>query len=374
MAPSLVDLHDAAPPRSAARARSGRPPRPRPARPRHQRGRARRQVPGRHAPASSPGSGSTRAQPTPAPTSAAVDHDRHPARPRSPSPARRGQRLAGGDLRSPVAVTANTTYVASYFTPDAGTPSNSGYFARAGDDPRPADRAAQRHRRRQRRLPLRLDRQRLPEPAPSRSENYWVDVVFDTRVDRHHAADGRPAASRRRARPACRPRRPAAGDLQRVGHRRPPSRWCCAARRPVVAGTHAYDAGTRTATFDAERRPRLLDVVHRGGQRRPGRGRQHHGAGRRGPSRPCRAPAARRRRRAGRADRGRHQHRQPVVVLPLARSCAPRASTSSPTSTGLDAHAATLAPYDVVVLGRRGAHRRPRSTRPHRPGSTAAAT
>ena len=62
---------------------------------------------------------------------------------------------------APVPVTANTTYVASYYAPVGRYAEQQQLLRRRGHHPRPADRAAERDRRRQRRLPVR--RQRLPE-------------------------------------------------------------------------------------------------------------------------------------------------------------------------------------------------------------------
>ena len=85
----------------------------------------------------------------------------------------------------------------------AATPVDDGYFAPAGVDNAPLHALRERRRRRQRRLPLRHRRQ-LPDQT-YRSENYWVDVVFDTPAARRHdAADGR-RPSRRPARPGSAP-------------------------------------------------------------------------------------------------------------------------------------------------------------------------
>ena len=87
------------------------------------------------------------------------------------------QRLTFG---SPVAVTANTTYVASYFAPNGHYPANSGYFASAGVDNAPLHALADG-----------VDGgngtyvygtgNSFPNDT-YQSENYWVDVVFTTSV------------------------------------------------------------------------------------------------------------------------------------------------------------------------------------------------
>ena len=83
------------------------------------------------------------------------------------------QRLTFG---SPVAVTANTTYVASYFAPNGHYPANSNYFASAGVDNAPLHALADG-----------VDGGNGTYVYGSgntfpnntyQSENYWVDVVF----------------------------------------------------------------------------------------------------------------------------------------------------------------------------------------------------
>ena len=111
-----------------------------------------------------------------------VDQHRHPARPGRPSPTSRASGWQQATFATPVAVTANTTYVASYFTPTRYSVS-SALLRDRGDHARPADRARERHRRRQRRLPL---QRHAPAPSPTstcNSENYWVDVVFTEATD-----------------------------------------------------------------------------------------------------------------------------------------------------------------------------------------------
>jgi len=51
---------------------------------------------------------------------------RRPAARRSDLQKRNGLRLAAGRIRSPVAIQANTTYVASYFAPTGTTPTPPG--------------------------------------------------------------------------------------------------------------------------------------------------------------------------------------------------------------------------------------------------------
>ena len=103
----------------AARARSGRARRRRPQQrvrtPRRSRSgvkfRSRRRT------ASSPASASTRAAEHRHPRRAPVDGTGHAARPPPRSPARRRRGWQQATFPTPVAITANTTYVASYFAP-----------------------------------------------------------------------------------------------------------------------------------------------------------------------------------------------------------------------------------------------------------------
>ena len=96
---------------------------------RHQRGRAGREVPRRRSTATSPACASTRAPPTPAPTSATSG--RAPARcsPRPPSRARRARGWQQVTLSNPVSITAGTTYVASYHAPVGRYAWNRNFFA-----------------------------------------------------------------------------------------------------------------------------------------------------------------------------------------------------------------------------------------------------
>ncbi len=137
----------------------------RPHRRRHQLGRARREVPHQH-----------RRLHHRHPLLQAERHHRHPRRQpvdrirhqaRRPSPSPASPPSAGSRPPSPrrSRSRANTTYVASYFTPSRYVVS-SNYFA-TRHHPRAAHRPGQRHRGRQRPLPLRRHRRRRSPPAPS---------------------------------------------------------------------------------------------------------------------------------------------------------------------------------------------------------------
>ena len=85
-------------------------------------------------------------------------------------------RLAAGDAsRRPVAVTADTTYVASYHAPNGHYAVDRRHFT-AGVDNGAAARAGRRRVGRQRRLPLRPARA-FPNSSYN-ATNYWVDVLF----------------------------------------------------------------------------------------------------------------------------------------------------------------------------------------------------
>ena len=211
------------------------------------------------------------------------------------------------DLPAPVAVTADTTYVASYYTPTGHYAFDSSYFA-AGRGQPAAARAGRRGGRRQRRLPVRAER-RLPDTTPSTAANYWVDVVFervvapDTRRRRSraaHRATARPTSSRRARH---RPLRRADGR----GHdRRRQLRAADRRRRPRRRRASTYDAATRTATLTPDsplaRSTTYTATVHGGllGRRRGRRGQPHGGRphlvvhhGRPAPTPPDDGPGAR---------------------------------------------------------------------------------
>ena len=90
---------------------------------------------------------------------------------------------------SPVAVTANTVYVASYFAPNGGYAVDPELLRGLGRDERAAVPAARRRVGRQRPVSLRRE-QRLPGFDTFQASNYWVDVVFTTSggAPGHHAA------------------------------------------------------------------------------------------------------------------------------------------------------------------------------------------
>ncbi len=92
-------------------------------------------------------------------------------------------------LPTPVAITANTTYIASYHTNVGRYSADSAYFASAYDNP-PLTGAGRRRERRQRRLPLRRGR-RLSQPDLECHQLLGrCGVSGEYRTTRHHTADG----------------------------------------------------------------------------------------------------------------------------------------------------------------------------------------
>ena len=130
------------------------------------RGRARGQVPLRRGGGRSPACASTRARPTPAPTSATCGRRAARCSPRPPSAARAPRAGSRWSSRRRSRSTPNTTYVASYHAPNGNYAATNGYFSGAGGRQPAAARAGRRPRRRERRLPLRPGR-RSSRPAPS---------------------------------------------------------------------------------------------------------------------------------------------------------------------------------------------------------------
>ena len=91
-----------------------------------------------------------------------------------------GHRLAGGEVLRPVAISANTTYVASYYAPKGRYAVSENYFATSGVNSGPL-----------RALANGQDggngvyRYQTGGGYPTqtyRSSNYWVDVLFTTAV------------------------------------------------------------------------------------------------------------------------------------------------------------------------------------------------
>ena len=84
---------------------------------------------------------------------------------------------------TPVAITANTTYVASYHTNVGGYACDGGYFATTGVDSPPLHALPSDDERRQRRV--QYGGERVPDRARFNATNYWVDVVFAPSLHGH---------------------------------------------------------------------------------------------------------------------------------------------------------------------------------------------
>ena len=261
--------------------------------------------------ASSPACASTRAPATPAPTSGTCGVA---AGTSLATVTFTGETATGwqqATFATPVAITANTTYVASYYAP------NGRY---AADDGLLRDGRASTTRRCTRCATASTAPTASTGTAPAaasrptryQSTNYWVDVVFNTSADRHHAADGHRHRPRPPAPPACRPRTTVSATLQRAGAGRHGRPSALTAGGTPVAGTTAYDADhpDRDVHPASALAPSTTYTATR--QRGEGHRRQHDGARTRGPSRRRpRGTAARA--RSGRPPRRRPPPRQPTT-------------------------------------------------------------
>ena len=240
---------------------------------RHRRGRAGREVPGRpgrlrHRHPLLQGRRQHRH-----PHRLAVEQQPAPGWPPSPSPTRPPPGWQQATFSAPVAVTANTTYVASYYAPNGRYSCDNGYFSADGGEPA-ADRAAGRHRRRQRRLPLR-DRRRLPDQHVPRLQLLGRRGLQRQRHRHHRAHRHRPQPGRRRHRRA-RPPAPVAATFSEPVQQ-PVTTPSTPAGGTAVAGATSYDAGTRTATFTPTGALAASTTLHRQPLRGPRHRRQHDG-------------------------------------------------------------------------------------------------
>ena len=197
----------------------------------------------------------------------------------------------------PVAVTAGTTYVVSYYAPAGHYASSEAYFKVSGSAQGPIRGPGRRRRRPQRRLHLR--RRRLPDQHASTPPTTGSTPLFTAGVaGRHHPADGHGHHAGQR-------------HVER-GHAVAPTVTFSEPVQPATVSFTVTELGrqhgrrfdrlqlptTSTATFTPDRAPGRRDHLHRGGERGQGPGRQHHDrgddAGRsRPPTRPTRRGCAR---------------------------------------------------------------------------------
>ena len=241
-------------------------------------------------------------------------------------------RLAGGDARRrPVAIAANTTYVASYHSTPGYYVATDGLLRRGGHE-RPAHGARRRHGRAQRPLPVRSDR--LPD-----AELQQLQLLGGRRLQRepagpgHHPADGRvddarercrrrPRRRHRHARRFSEPLAPSTvtgttvqlrdpGGLARPGDRHLGAR--ARSRRPSSPTSALAYSTTYTATVKG-------GSGRRHGRRRATRSRRTTPG--RSPPRPCR-PRRPTRGRAGRSSSSATPATPSRATTP--RSCGPRA-------------------------------------------------
>ncbi len=133
-----------------------------------------------------------------------VDGERRPARHARPSPTRSASGWQQVNFATPVAITANTIYVASYFAPNGRYAADGNFFAQPGRRQR-ADPPAARRCRTAAMASTPTARAAASRPSTFSATNYWVDVVFSTTatVGRPHATDGdeHRAGARRDRRP-----------------------------------------------------------------------------------------------------------------------------------------------------------------------------
>ena len=349
--------------RPPARARSGRAPPPRTGTdPDTRPGRGRREVPRQHQRLHHRHPLLQARRDHRHPRRLPVVQHRHPPRPTSPSPTRRASGWQQASFATPVAVTAGTTYVASYFTP---SPLRRQLATTSPPRPPPAARSP----------PCQDGTDggngvyrytstagAFPNQTCQR-ENYWVDVVFTdtdttkptvtartpapgatgvavgTRRDRDVQRGG-PAVDHRV--PAPRPRR-----RRRAGHadvRRRPAAPRRSTRTPRWPPTTTYTAALSGARGHRRQPdgPGHLDLHHRHPGHDQAHGHRPH-PGRRGHR--CRRWASRRR-------------------PPSARRCSRRRSPSS-----CAAPATPLVPVDDG-LQRHHPHRHPRPRTPTLAAST----
>ena len=143
------------------------------------------------------------------------------------------------NFASPVAVTANTTYVASYYAPNGHYAADEGYFANSGVTNSPLTALRERRGRRQWGVSIR-QRRRLPQQHVQLNQLLGRSGV-QPKWYRHHQADcHRSPASLRRDRSTCHDNR--LSHLQRAG----------------AAVHHHYDGLTRAAAL--RHRPRTTQL------------------------------------------------------------------------------------------------------------------
>ena len=269
------------------------------------------------------------------------------------------------------AVTANTTYVASYYAPVGRYAVNTRLLRQRRRPDGPLTALAQRNRRRQRRLPVR--RAAASRTAPTSPATTGSMCVFDTTAaDTTAPTRDRQGARARRQR--C--RRQHAGELQHSPNRSTAARsaWTLTGpgSAPVPGNRSPTTPATQTATFTPIAALANSTHVHGHRQRRQGCGGQHDGPGQlvlhdRGAASAAARPGSRR------AGRGGHELEPNQYSKYLAEILRTEGLNEFATvDCRARVTATVLGQYDVVVLGQTPltAARSRRSP----PGSTAAAT
>ena len=185
-----------------------------------------------------------------------LDAARARCSPRRPSPARRRPGWQQVDFATPVAITANTTYVVSYYAPAGGYAVNGGYFDDDRRRQRPAARAVQHG----------VGRNGVYVYGGSgfptntfNATNYWVDVVFDVAPTDTTPADASAVVPPAGRATGVADRRRRDRHVQRVDGRQPLDRHVRAPAAPAggaVAATVTYNAATRRPRSPRARSPR----------------------------------------------------------------------------------------------------------------------
>ena len=166
---------------------------------------------------------------------------------------------------SPIAVTAGTTYVASYFTPSRYAVS-SGYFASAATTRGPLTALQNGTDGGNGLFRYTTTASTFPDQTFG-SENYWVDVVFEDGPD-----STKPTVTSRTPAPGATGVGVGSDVTATFSEPVQQSTLGLELRGPggtLVTGTTSYDAATRTAVLDPAAALAAIDDVHRDRDRRP---------------------------------------------------------------------------------------------------------
>ena len=195
------------------------------------------------------------------------------------------------EFGAPVAIDANTTYVASYHAPNGGYAATNGYFAGQGADSPPLHALADG-----------VDgangvyRYGTAGVFPTdtfQASNYWVDVIFNDDVGPDTTPPAISSVSPSAGASGVAPGTNVTATFNEAMNAATINGANFELRDPsnaLVPATVAYSAATRTATLDPEQRARQLDRLHGDRQGWARRGRRHGGQHRARPTTPGRSP------------------------------------------------------------------------------------